>query len=298
MTIIQFIQLPFPIFLCIECIMDITWIEDFLALSRTQNFCEAAIQRCTTQPAFSRRIRQLEDWLGVTLFERSSRPIHLTPEGEDFLRRAQRLREDILDARRIAMSSRSHFEKTARLYTTTAIAIGVLPEWLKAQGTLNHSILTSSSAGCLEALRQNRADRIFLPFFSKEVRDGQLNYEKIAQDDLILVEHAHTRQKLVHKKNTLRGAIIMHTPGSIFGQQISRHLAEVKITCDNFITCESSSVETILALVKQGFGSAWLPSSMAEHDAVTRCAVTQKTDVPCAIMSITRESGTKKEKGK
>ena len=50
--------------------MELTWIEDFLALQRTQNFTEAAAQRCTTQPAFSRRVQQLEEWLGTTLFDR------------------------------------------------------------------------------------------------------------------------------------------------------------------------------------------------------------------------------------
>ncbi|HWU74121.1 MAG TPA: LysR family transcriptional regulator, partial [Sphingomonas sp.] len=54
--------------------MELAWLEDFIALSETGNFSRAAELRHVTQPAFSRRIRALEDWVGTPLFER-------TPQG-------------------------------------------------------------------------------------------------------------------------------------------------------------------------------------------------------------------------
>ena len=59
--------------------MDIKWLEDFLALAETRNFSRAAAQRNVTQPAFSRRIRALESWLGNELFDRAAYPTALTP---------------------------------------------------------------------------------------------------------------------------------------------------------------------------------------------------------------------------
>lgn len=44
--------------------MDIKWIEDFLVLAEQGSFTKAAETRFVTQPAFSRRIRSLETWLG------------------------------------------------------------------------------------------------------------------------------------------------------------------------------------------------------------------------------------------
>ena len=49
--------------------MEFIWLEDFLALVDSGNFSRAAELRHVTQPAFSRRIRALEDWVGVDLFE-------------------------------------------------------------------------------------------------------------------------------------------------------------------------------------------------------------------------------------
>lgn len=64
---------------------DLTWIRSFIALARTRNFSKAAAQTNVTQPAFSRRIRALEAWLGSDLIDRSTYPTRLTPAGERFL---------------------------------------------------------------------------------------------------------------------------------------------------------------------------------------------------------------------
>ena len=53
--------------------MNLIWLEDFLALASTGNFSRAE-ERHMTQPAFSRRIRALEEWLGVVLIDRTTHP--------------------------------------------------------------------------------------------------------------------------------------------------------------------------------------------------------------------------------
>ena len=64
--------------------MDVSWLQDFLALAETGNFSRAAARRNITQPAFSRRIRLLEDWVGAPLVDRSTHQAALTPAGERF----------------------------------------------------------------------------------------------------------------------------------------------------------------------------------------------------------------------
>ena len=57
--------------------MDSKWLDDFLALSQHGNYSQAAIQRHITQPALSRRIKALEETLGVPLFDRTTTPVTL-----------------------------------------------------------------------------------------------------------------------------------------------------------------------------------------------------------------------------
>ena len=59
--------------------MRLEWIEDILAVAENGSFQMACEKRNVSQPAFSRRIRQIEQALGVTLFDRSTRPARLAP---------------------------------------------------------------------------------------------------------------------------------------------------------------------------------------------------------------------------
>ncbi|MEI8597318.1 LysR family transcriptional regulator [Vibrio sp. M60_M31a] len=58
--------------------MEVKWIEDFLSLSQHGSFAKAATARNVTQPAFGRRIKQLEEWIGVPLVNRNTFPTTFT----------------------------------------------------------------------------------------------------------------------------------------------------------------------------------------------------------------------------
>ena len=61
--------------------LDLEWIEDFLALAESGHFSRAAEVRLVAQPAFSRHIRSLEEWVGVDLVDRGAHPVELTEAG-------------------------------------------------------------------------------------------------------------------------------------------------------------------------------------------------------------------------
>ena len=59
--------------------MDMQWLEDVLVLLEENNLTRAAARRNITQPAFSRRIRSFEDWLGVDVLERGKNTVDVSP---------------------------------------------------------------------------------------------------------------------------------------------------------------------------------------------------------------------------
>lgn len=69
-----------------------------LMLAKTRNFSQAAQNLNMSQPAFSKHIISLENEIGVKLFDRGTNPLSLTPAGEFFIDKAQKiiLEEDIL----------------------------------------------------------------------------------------------------------------------------------------------------------------------------------------------------------
>ncbi|MGY8863563.1 MAG: LysR family transcriptional regulator, partial [Pseudomonadales bacterium] len=61
--------------------MELKWLEDFLALIEEKSLTRAAVRRHVTQPAYTRRIKQLEEWLGVEIVNRTTKPVHIRPIG-------------------------------------------------------------------------------------------------------------------------------------------------------------------------------------------------------------------------
>lgn len=59
--------------------MDMQWLDDVLALLEEGNMTRAAARRHITQPAFSRRIRSFEDWLGTPVIDRKTNRIDISP---------------------------------------------------------------------------------------------------------------------------------------------------------------------------------------------------------------------------
>lgn len=66
--------------------MQIKWLDDLLAIAEWKNFSRAAEVRCVTQSALSRRIRSLEEWVGVELVDRATYPVQAHPRRPAFLR--------------------------------------------------------------------------------------------------------------------------------------------------------------------------------------------------------------------
>ena len=60
-------------------LMDLRWLDDVLILLEEKNMTRAAARRNITQPAFSRRIRGFENWLGIAILQRGTNKIEISP---------------------------------------------------------------------------------------------------------------------------------------------------------------------------------------------------------------------------
>ena len=111
--------------------MRIAWLEDFLALAEAGSFSRAAARRNVAQPAFSRRIRLLEEWIGVTLFGRDRQPIRLTDAGRQLMPIADNVIHQLYQGREnIRQNARG--ANTMKFAATHTISILFFPEWFQS----------------------------------------------------------------------------------------------------------------------------------------------------------------------
>ncbi|MEX4002051.1 LysR family transcriptional regulator [Paraburkholderia sp. EG285A] len=86
-------------------LVELTWLEDFVAVGKLCSFSKAAEVRHATPTAVCRRVKALEAWYGAPLVDRATYPITLTAAGISLLDVGERLLSDLYHFRREARAS-------------------------------------------------------------------------------------------------------------------------------------------------------------------------------------------------
>jgi len=165
--------------------MDLDQLHTFLEIVRLKSFSKAAQTCFRTQPAISAQVRQLEQELNTSLFERLGTKIALTPAGRIFADYA----EQILELRRRAQNSIHELEHVPRgeliIAANEATCIYVLPrvffEYKKQFPNVQILVDRSYGARVVEAVVDSQADFGITPLPVKEKR---LQVAKIHSDEI------------------------------------------------------------------------------------------------------------------
>lgn len=173
--------------------MDLDQLHTFLEIVRLKSFSKAAQTCYRTQPAISAQVRQLEQELNTTLFERLGTKISLTMAGRIFAEYA----EQILALRRRAQDTINELEKTPRgellIAANEATCIYVLPrvfaEFKKQFPNVQLLVDRSYGARVVQAVMDNLAD---FGITQLPVEEKRLQVVKIYSDDIrLLVPAGH-----------------------------------------------------------------------------------------------------------
>ena len=106
--------------------MNLRHLQTFVAVADVGGLARAAVRINLSQPAASRQILALEAELGVALFDRIGRRIHLTSEGQDLLERGRRLLADAASFGERALSLKGGHTGTLRVGAPTQVIENLL----------------------------------------------------------------------------------------------------------------------------------------------------------------------------
>ncbi|MDE7194471.1 MAG: LysR family transcriptional regulator, partial [Oscillospiraceae bacterium] len=88
--------------------MNILHLKYAVEVEKTRSISKAAENLYMGQPNLSRAIKELEESLGITVFKRTTKGISITPDGEEFLRRARRIVSQVEEMEDIYRNGRIH----------------------------------------------------------------------------------------------------------------------------------------------------------------------------------------------
>ncbi len=114
--------------------MTLTQLKYVITIADTHSMNEAARTLFISQPSLSQAVRELEEEIGIILFNRSNRGVKITPEGEEFLGYARQVTEQcrLLEDRYIEKkNSKKRFSVSMQHYT---FAVKAFVEMVKQFG--------------------------------------------------------------------------------------------------------------------------------------------------------------------
>jgi LysR family transcriptional regulator, hypochlorite-specific transcription factor HypT len=247
--------------------MNLIWLEDFLVLAASGNFSRAAEQRHMTQPAFSRRIRALEEWLGVALFDRATQPAALTEAGNWFRDIAQETLARVGRLPEAAQQVASGASATLRFAATHALSLTFLPAWLRGLESRTPigpvQLVSDMLQQCETLMQQGRAQ--FLLCHAHARLPGRLDgagfRSVVVGSDAIVPVGAPGLEAAGR-----RVAVLDYSAESGLGRLVRalRATAFEGVESDTVFTAHLATVLRTMAL--QGRGVAWLPRSLVDDD--------------------------------
>jgi LysR family transcriptional regulator, hydrogen peroxide-inducible genes activator len=232
-----------------------------VAVAEARSFRRAAALCGVSQPSLSAQLAQLEQVLGVRLFERDRRQVLVTQAGEDLLARARRLlveTDDLADsARRLC----DPLAATLRLGVIPTISPYLLPELVPALRRAQPRLLVrwteEKTTTLVAAVRDGTLEGAVLAL---EVDLGDLEREELARDPFVLAvprTHALAKPAGPAELSELHGAsVLLLDDGHCLRDQA---LAVCSLAGTQELDFRATSLSTLTQMVAAGVGITLLP---------------------------------------
>lgn len=252
--------------------LELRWLEDFSALATTCSFSKAAEQRFVTQPAFSRRIKNLEEALGFSLINRSKTPIELTESGQVFLITARNVIEQLHEVVRHIHHTDTTQGEVLQFAVAHSLAQGFFPQWmakLRKKGLSVTCRLVAANVGdATRALREGACDLMLAyhdPESALQLPPELFPWLVLGHTEMVPVcGFDEYKKPLFEINNQQQFPLLAYGQGAFLGHSVNLLLRQSKLRYVKLF--ETAMAESLKAMAIEGLGVAWLPKLSVENE--------------------------------
>ncbi|MBS7662640.1 LysR family transcriptional regulator [Pseudomonas lalucatii] len=245
--------------------LETKWLEDFVALAATRSFSQAAEKRFVTQPAFSRRIKALEQMLGLTLVNRARTPVELTEAGQLFLVTARSLVEQLGEVVRHLHNLEGKQGEVLQIVAAHSLTLGFFPEWiarLRREGLPLTTRLVATNVGeAVHSLREGSCDLI-LAYYDPDAAlqmDPEIfpSLHLGATQMLPVCAVNEQGQPLYDLDSGQSVPLLAYSAGAFLGRSVNLLLRQRALRSTTVY--ETAMADSLKSMALQGMGVAWVP---------------------------------------
>ncbi len=248
--------------------MELREIRTFLQIAQKQSFSKAAEALGYSQAAVTVQIKQLEEELGIHLFDRLGKKTVLTHHGEIFYRYAVTILGTVADAKK-AVSATTELSGDLTIGTIESICESIFPDLLKKFHQLypnvSVSIVLDSPDVLLDRMNKNSIDLVYL--LDQPIDDKRFIKVLEAPENISFVSSSvHT---LAKNDSTDLASVISHPfllteKNASYRFVLDRYLASLGKEIKPFL--EIGNTEFIINMLKQNAGISFLPEFAVRHE--------------------------------
>ncbi|MTJ80903.1 MAG: LysR family transcriptional regulator [Telmatospirillum sp.] len=245
-------------------------IQAFLAIVRTGSFTRAATEVHLSQPALTVQIRQLEEALGVRLFDRDKRQVHLTLAGKSLLAPLERVLADLETVVSTSQDLATFRRGKVTLAVLPSVAAGLLPHALRRFREAYPGIdVQSHDLVAEQVVAMVKAEEVDFGLGTRLTPDRAVTVDDFLEDRLCAFfpdGHALGGRAFLSVSEVAAHPLILTGRNSsvrlLFERSLAREGAEIQVAA------EANYMSTALGMVRAGLGVAILPASAVEAGSV------------------------------
>lgn len=269
--------------------MDLRVMKNFLKIAETENITQASRELNVAQPHLTRQIKALETELGVLLFRRDKKRLHITEEGRFLKQQTEQILKLVEKTERQVKEMQSEISGTLFLGVIESVGESILPDWIsefkRNFPKVKYNIWSANSKDVKERLSKGLLDLAVVRepidgskfssfhlatenwsvFFSKEhilsqKTGDKISLQELANEDLMVPpERVEEVEEWFREKNLRANIKCTFSPMSIGLQLLSRNLGVVILpkSADGVIDKNKIVVKELYGNKPSGISLVW-----------------------------------------
>lgn len=250
--------------------MEMQWLRTFADAAETLNFRKTSERLMLSQPSVTVHIRQLEEYLGIRLFDRIKNRVVLTEEGRHFKQQAETLIEKFDSTVDELQSFAQGYRRKWTIAISPLMAETVLPYILKS--------FTKAHPDLELVIRVEESEAIEELVESREVSAGisallpvkrVILHEVVYEDPLLLIvprdAYDDERGPVVSGEEVLQQNFIFTHHHPVFWEEL---LVKLRVQLPGIRTMKVTQAYIAKKFIQEGLGVSFLPNSMVRRELI------------------------------
>ncbi|SLJ84016.1 transcriptional regulator CynR [Psychrobacter sp. DAB_AL43B] len=242
-------------------------IKYFLAVAEYQSFTRAAASLYVSQPALSQQIKQLEESLETTLFDRSGRHVKLTHAGEVYARYAHKALQDLEEGRRALHDVQNLSRGALRIAITPTFTTYLIGPLIKTFHNLHPNITLSVQEMSQEQMEKQLLDAEFdVGIAFAEVQSADITTQTLLVETLALVvnkDHPLAKYQAIDLQTLSEQSLVLLSHEFVTRGQIEHYCRQHGIKPQ--VLMEANSLSAVLEIVHHTQLTTLLPSNIVSN---------------------------------